>query len=94
MRSAAAVWLGRCLGVRDRRTLPAAQQTSFRNQSPLVAMIDDLSSGSAHDRRRLVRQLRAKGGRHEVDYVRRLREHKRMMPALARIAARAAAGDA
>ena len=90
MRSAAAAQRRCNLDAKDRKTWPASEQFSYRNQSLLVAVIDDLSSGSAHDRRRLVRLMRAKGGPHEVDYVRKLRNHPRMIPALAKIAARVA----
>ncbi len=86
--------LRRILNVGDRTTWPVSEQNSYRNQSLLVAMIDNLSSWSAHDRRRLVSLMRAKGGRHEVDYARRLRNHPRMIPALARIATRAASEPA
>ena len=65
------------------------------SQSPfpeLVAMIDGLATWPAADRRELLELIQAKSGPRELDYVRRLRRHRRFRAALEQIAKRSPAG--
>jgi hypothetical protein len=50
-----------------------------------LAQISDLARWSARDRRALVEIVRAKGGHHEADYLRRMQVHRRLRRALLRL---------
>jgi len=58
------------LGVANFRDWSAGEKLAWRRWSPLVALIDDLDCWPAADREALVRLVRAKGGRQELEYLR------------------------
>lgn len=71
----------RTLGVRTMEDWPAQQRAAFMRFCPLIAALD-LASWPAIDRRSLLRLVRAKGGRLEIDYARRLKNHARFFEQL------------
>jgi hypothetical protein len=72
----------RALACRRWQTWPAAERTAFARLVPVLAAIPDLAAWPVGDRRALVAVIRAKGGRSETEYVRRLRGHRRLRHAL------------
>jgi hypothetical protein len=60
------------LGVRDWMRWSADERRGFAQLAPVMALISDLARWPAADRRRLLAAMRAKGGRSEARYVRRL----------------------
>ena len=73
------------LGVRSRRTWPPAERRAFAAWAPRVAQLRGAERWPAAERRSLVRLLRAKGGRHEADFVRLANRHARFRRALQRL---------
>ena len=88
-RDAAARWastrVARALDVPRSPRWPPDERRSFERLSLLAASIPDLERWGASDRSRLVRALRAKGGRSEVPYVRLLDGHRRFRESLERL---------
>ncbi len=74
--------LTRLLGVRGMRRWPAGERRAFAGLAPLAALIGDLPSWTARERRALVAIMRAKGGRRERDYALMLRGHGRLRESL------------
>jgi hypothetical protein len=66
---------------------PAAEREALRRLAPVAALIDDLGSWPAADRRALAAVMRAKDGPRERDYVRKMQGHRRFRDALAEITA-------
>jgi len=58
------------LGVKSLRGWSAGERLAWRRWAPLVALLEDLDRWPAADREALVRLIRAKGGRRELDYLR------------------------
>lgn len=72
----------RRLGVSRSPSWPLHERRAFEAWAPLVAQLRGLERWPAAERRSLVRILRAKGGRHEADFVRRSNGHGRFRRAL------------
>ncbi|MBL8728317.1 MAG: hypothetical protein JNM25_07805 [Planctomycetes bacterium] len=72
-------------GVRGVRRWPAAEALWWRRWSPLILLLG-VDRWTAAERRALVAVVRAKGGRRESDYVRRLDAHKQLRAGLRRLA--------
>jgi hypothetical protein len=85
-RDAAARWASRriaqALGVPRALPWPADERGSFKQLGLLAALIPDLEQWGESDKSRLVRTLRAKGGRSELPYVRLLDGHRRFRESL------------
>lgn len=90
-RNAASRWASarvvRALGVTGHSRWPAGQRRSFDQLSLLVGLIPDLEEWGTSDKSRLVRVLRAKGGRRQLSYVRLLDGHRRLRESLAALVA-------
>jgi hypothetical protein len=56
------------LGVASFRGWSAGEKLAWRRWSPLVALLKDLDRWPAADQKALVRLVRAKGGRQELDF--------------------------
>ncbi len=69
------------LGVRTMEKWAAQQRAAFIRLCPLIAALD-LASWPTKDRRSLIRLMRAKGGRLEIDYARQLKNHSRFFEQL------------
>ncbi len=86
-RDAASRWasarVSRALGVAGHSRWRADERRSLDQLSLLVGLIPDLEEWRGSDKRRLVRLLRAKGGRSELPYVRLLDGHRRLHESLA-----------
>jgi hypothetical protein len=74
------------LGVRSFAGWTTEERLWWRRWSPLVGTIPGLARWSAAERRALARVIRAKGGRRESDYVRRLEAHSKLRRALLALA--------
>jgi hypothetical protein len=89
-RAAALRWatrrIARILGIPQWRSWTASERIALKRLSPILALIPDLEHWSTGERRALVRIIRAKGGRHEAEYVRHLRAHHRLARSLHRLA--------
>lgn len=72
----------RRLGVRSLRGWRAGERLAWRRWSPLILILPLVERWSAEDRRRLVELVRAKGGRREADYLRRVDRHRPLQRAL------------
>jgi hypothetical protein len=86
--------VGRALGARRWTAWPEAERQAFRRWALVVALIPDLDRWPHPDRARLVRVIRAKGGRGEGPYVRQLLGHARLGRSLRALVARSRADDA
>jgi hypothetical protein len=71
-----------------------AERRAFRQWALVVALVPDLDRWSPRSRARLVRVIRAKGGRGEGPYVRRLLGHGPLRRALETLVRQAPAGSA
>ena len=78
------------LGVRDLGAWSADERRGFERLAAVAGAIEDLGAWPARDKRALARLMKAKGGRLERDYVRRLRGSDRLRRGLARVARRTA----
>ena len=74
------------LGVARFQGWSAEVELAWRRWSPLVALISDLDCWPAADREALVRLIRAKGGRQELDYLRGFDDLVRLRKAVIRLA--------
>ena len=70
------------LGVSGFRGWSSAERLAWRRWAPLVALLDNLDRWPAADRKDLVKLIRAKGGRQEVEYLRLFNGHGRLREAL------------
>ena len=86
--------VGRVLGARRWTAWPEAERDVFRRWALVVALIPDLDRWPRPDRARLVRVIRAKGGRGEGPYVRQLLGHARLGRSLRALVARSQADSA
>ena len=85
-RGATAV-VARALRAGSRRAWTPPERQAFQRWALVVAQIPDLPRWPAADRRRLLRLIRAQGGRTEVAYLRLLGGHRRLRASLAALAA-------
>jgi hypothetical protein len=74
------------LGVRSLAGWSAAERLWWRRWSPLVVALPGLERWSWHERHAVAAVVRAKGGRHESDYVRRFDAHRKLRRALLALA--------
>ncbi len=80
----------RTLAVPGWRRWAPAERGAFERWAPLVTLLPHLESWTGDERRALVDVIRAKGGRHESDFVRAYDAHRRLRAAIAGIARSAA----
>jgi hypothetical protein len=74
--------VARAVGARGWTAWPGVERAAFRRWALVAALIPDLDRWPAPDRARLVRLIRAKGGRGEGPYVRQLLGHARLRRSL------------
>jgi hypothetical protein len=70
------------LGLRSFKGFSASERAAFARWSPLLLGIEGVERWSLGDKRRLIEVVRAKGGRSELEYLRRFDEHPRLARAL------------
>jgi hypothetical protein len=71
-------------GIADwRRRLAPGERVAWTRWAPLVAVLPGVADWSRDDRRALAEVIRAKGGRHESDYVKKFDAHARLRQAVA-----------
>jgi hypothetical protein len=73
--------LMKALGLQSLQHWPELEQAAFTRFAPMLAEVD-VASWPQRERRALVGLLRAKGGRFEIDYARRLRMHSTIFTGL------------
>jgi hypothetical protein len=76
------------LGVPWPAPWPASERQAWERWAPLVLELPGLGRWDAADRRALVAVIRAKGGRSEMDFVRRFDRHRALRRAILRLASR------
>lgn len=77
--------LCRTLQISSRRTWSSDERESFELLAPVVGLVlSEIESWSRREKRDLVTLMRAKGGRRELDFARRLASHDRLRLALAK----------
>jgi len=76
----------RRLGVRSRARWNAGERVAFERWAPLILILPGLGRWSAAQRRGLVAVIRAKGGRSEMEFVRRFDAHRPLRRAISRLA--------
>jgi hypothetical protein len=81
----AMVQVGRALGVGRLAGWTEAERRAFRQWALVVTLVPDVDRWPAGSRARLVRLIRAKGGRGEGPYVRQLLAHARLRRSLERL---------
>ncbi|HKQ61291.1 MAG TPA: hypothetical protein VJS92_08355 [Candidatus Polarisedimenticolaceae bacterium] len=74
------------LGVRSLRGFSPGERLAWERWAPLVRILPGIERFSAEERRGLVGVVRAKGGRRESEFVRRLDAHRRLRRALLQLA--------
>lgn len=74
------------LGVRSRRRFSAGEHLAWNWWAPLIAILPNINRWPQADKRALVGVIRAKGGRHELDYLQRFNDHRRLRNSLRRLA--------
>jgi hypothetical protein len=79
--------LARALGAGRWRTWPPAERRAFARWAAVLAGVPGLGAWPVRDRRALRDLIRAKGRGPEADYLRRLREHRRLRRSLVALAA-------
>lgn len=75
------------LGLRTLSTWNAHERLAFRRWSPLVTILPEVARWTAAEKRGLAAVIRAKGGRHESDFVRLFDAHRKLRRAIAKLAA-------
>jgi hypothetical protein len=78
--------VAQALGVRSRAAWPPAERRAFERLSLVAALVPDLATWPFADRRALASVMRAKGGRSEMAYGRRLDGHRRLRRSLEALA--------
>ena len=77
----------RMVGLRSLDGWSAGERLAWERWSPLILALGAVDRWPLADRRRLIRVVRAKGGRRESDFVRLFDSHRRLRRALLRLAA-------
>jgi len=72
------------LGIDPRRWTPS-ERNSFRNWSPVLALIPGLAGWPPSEKREMVTIVRAQSGRDEMQYLRRTQRHERLRDELLRL---------
>jgi hypothetical protein len=75
------------LGLRSLSGWSAGERLAFRRWAPLVAILPEVARWTGAEKRGLAAVIRAKGGRHESDFVRLFDAHRPLRRAIARRAA-------
>ena len=78
--------VGLALGAVHRAAWPPAERRAFDRMALVSALIPELAAWSPAERRALVAVMRAKGGRSEMRYARRLDGHRRLRRSLEALA--------
>jgi hypothetical protein len=66
--------------------LPRGERVAWDRWAPVVCLLPGIRRWSPAERRDLARVIRAKGGRHESEFVRRFDRHPRLGAAIRRLA--------
>jgi hypothetical protein len=74
------------LGVRSTRGFSTGERLAWARWSPLILVLPGVSRWPREDKRALVEVVRAKGGRHESDYLARFDRHRRLRRAIVKLA--------
>ncbi len=75
------------LGVTSFQGWSAGERLAWQRWSPIVALIDNLQRWPSADQEALVRLIRAKGGRQELDFLRGFDSHGRLRKAIVKMTA-------
>ena len=86
--------LATALGIDSIAGWTADEQLMWHRLNPVIAAVADVKKWPKADRDALADVIRAKGGVHEIDYVKLFDAHKRLRRAVAAFAANAAANAA
>ncbi len=78
--------VARILGIGDIPGWTREQREGFQRMASITGVIDDLDSWPARDKHSLARLMKAKGGRFEKDYIKKLQKHERLRRSLAKYA--------
>jgi hypothetical protein len=70
------------LGLESRQSWSPSEHRAFARWAPVLALIDDLPCWPASERRAIVSLVRAKAGRSEIEYLRRLAARPRLRAAI------------
>ncbi|MFN0300685.1 MAG: hypothetical protein ACKVQU_10055 [Burkholderiales bacterium] len=70
------------VGLRSFSGFSAGERSAWAGWSPLLLSLDGLERWSAAEKRQLIEVVRAKGGRSEIEYLRRFDKHPRLGKAL------------
>ena len=84
LRDASVAAVSHILGVQTSSWSPLEQQ-AFANWALVLALIPDLSRWTQAEKRALVKILRTKTGRNEMEYLRLTRKHERLRQALLKL---------
>ena len=76
------------LGVRSFRSWSGDERQAWQQWSPLVCTLKTAQKWSASEKRHFVQVIRAKGGRHESDFVTLFDAHRKLRGAILRLAQR------
>ncbi len=76
------------LGVRNYSRFSAGERLAWNWWAPLVVILPNIKRWPRADMRALVNVIRAKGGRGELDYLRRFNDHRRLRSSLRQLAER------
>ncbi|MCB9855845.1 MAG: hypothetical protein H6818_09165 [Phycisphaerales bacterium] len=82
--------VAKSLGVRSRARWLNGEQDGFERLAPLAALVDELATWSAKEKRALVDLMRAKGGRDGRRFAQLLKAHRRLQSAWTRYCAKRA----
>ncbi len=76
------------LGVRNLSRFSVGERLAWNWWAPLVVILPNIKRWPRADKRALVSLIRAKGGRHEIDYLQRFNDHRRLRNSLRQLAER------
>ena len=78
----AAIQLVQVLGQESYRHWSSLEQRALLLQAPLIGLLPDLSEWKKAERSQLLKLIRAKGGKHERNYIRIMSKHDRLRQSL------------
>ncbi len=76
------------LAVRNFNRFAAGERLAWNWWAPLVVILPNINRWPPADKRALVSLIRAKGGRHELNYLQQFNDHRRLRSSLRRLAER------